>query len=101
MTQVTTICSVFNMKIEETKPYPKNFEEFLDWFSTEEQCLDYLERIRWPDGFGSYQTAWGWLAKYRSVMIRKGRERLNGRVEIDEAFIGGQIEDTGCYQTGG
>ena len=34
--------------------YPSNsndFEEFLDWFSTEEQCLNYLERIRWPDGF--------------------------------------------------
>jgi hypothetical protein len=34
--------------------------------------------------FGSYQTAWGWLHKLRSVMIRTGRERLHGRVEIDE-----------------
>ena len=140
--------------------YPKNFEEFLDWFSTEELCRSYLESIKWPDGFvcpqcnskkawktdrelwhcrdcnhqtsvtagtvfedtrkplrlwfhviwlmmahktglsakglcdvyefGSYQTAWGWLHKLRSVMIRTGRERLQGRVEIDEAYVGGK-----------
>jgi len=40
-------------------------------------------------GFGSYQTAWGWLHKYRSVMIRQGREPLEGRVEVNEAYIGG------------
>jgi len=43
-------------------------------------------------GFGSYQTAWGWLQKLRSVMIRTGRERLKGRVEVDEAYVGGQKE---------
>ncbi|MCF7669370.1 MAG: IS1595 family transposase [Verrucomicrobia bacterium] len=43
-------------------------------------------------GFGSYQTAWGWLQKLRSVMIRSGRERLCGRVEVDETYIGGQKE---------
>ena len=43
-------------------------------------------------GFGSYQTAWGWLHKLRSVMIRTGRERLTGRVEVDEAYVGGQKE---------
>jgi transposase-like protein len=43
-------------------------------------------------GFGSYQTAWGWLHKLRCVMIRAGRERLTGRVEVDEAYVGGQKE---------
>jgi transposase-like protein len=43
-------------------------------------------------GFGSYQTAWAWLQKLRSVMIRRGRERLAGRVEVDETYIGGQKE---------
>jgi transposase-like protein len=43
-------------------------------------------------GFGSYQTAWGWLQKLRSVMIRAGREHLTGRVEVDETYIGGQKE---------
>lgn len=41
-------------------------------------------------GFGSYQTAWAWLQKLRGVMIRSGRERLRGRVEVDETYIGGQ-----------
>ena len=150
------------MVLERKFPYPRTFEEFLDWFQTEDDCVKYLESIRWPDGFvcpacgdskawrtgrgllhcqecrrqtsvkagtvfedsrkplrlwfhvmwlmmaqktglsarnlcetygfGSYQTAWGWLRKLRSVMVRSGRERLNGRVEIDEAFIGGQKE---------
>ena len=30
--------------------------------------------------------------KLRSVMIRTGRERLSGRVEVDEAYVGGQKE---------
>jgi len=41
-------------------------------------------------GFGSYQTAWGWLHKLRSIMIRAGREKLCGRVEVDETYIGGR-----------
>ena len=43
-------------------------------------------------GFGSYQTAWGWLQKLRSVMVRSGRERMTGRVEVDETYVGGQKE---------
>ena len=150
------------MKATPANPYPRTFEEFLDWFSTEEECAAYLEWIRWPGGFvcpgcggtkawrtnrgllhcqgcsrqisvsagtlfedsrkslrlwfhvmwlmmaqktglsarnlcdtygfGSYQTAWGWLRKLRSVMVRTGRERLAGRVEVDEAYVGGQKE---------
>jgi len=148
------------MKATLQKPYPRTFEEFIEWFSTEDDCAAYLEWIRWPNGFacpgcgstkawrterglwhcqgcnrqssvtvgtvfedsrkplrlwfhvmwlmmaqktglsaknladtygfGSYQTAWGWLQKLRSVMIRSGRERLCGRVEVDEAYLGGQ-----------
>ena len=43
-------------------------------------------------GFGRYQTAWAWLHKLRCVMIRQGRERLIGRVEVDEAYVGGKKE---------
>jgi transposase-like protein len=83
------------MKATTENPYPKTFEEFLDWFhlmwlmmaqktglSARNLCDTY--------GFGSYQTAWGWLQKLRSVMIREGRERLCGRVEVDETYIGGR-----------
>jgi transposase-like protein len=40
-------------------------------------------------GLGSYQTAWAWLHKLRRAMVRPGRDRLSGRVEVDETFIGG------------
>jgi transposase-like protein len=33
------------------KEYPMTFEEFVKQFSTEEQCRDYLCKLRWPDGF--------------------------------------------------
>ncbi len=153
---------MFGVKATLQIPFPRTFEEFLEWFSTEEDCTEYLAWIRWPEGFvcpgcrgmkawrtdrglwhcqacqrqssatagtvfedsrkplrlwfqvmwlmmaqktglsarhlcdtcgfGSYQTAWGWLQKLRSVMIRAGREHLTGRVAVDEAFVGGQKE---------
>lgn len=33
------------------KHYPRTWSEFMDWFSTEEACQRYLERLRWPQGF--------------------------------------------------
>jgi hypothetical protein len=45
-----------------------------------------LQRIL---GLGSYRTAWNLLHKLRRAMVRPGRERLQGIVEVDEIFIGG------------
>ena len=140
--------------------YPRSTGEFLSWFRTDEDCLDYLDWMRWPGGFvcpkcghaggwrladgrtkcggcgsrtsvtagtifdkthtpltvwlhacwlfatqkdgisaqhlqrvleiGSYATAWGMLHRLRSVLVRPGRGRLTGTVEVDETFIGGQ-----------
>ncbi|MGO8906443.1 MAG: IS1595 family transposase [Solirubrobacteraceae bacterium] len=140
--------------------YPRALGEFQAWFSTDADCLDYLEWLRWPDGFvcpvcshvggwrladsrfkcsgcgertsstagtifdrtrtpltvwftacwlfatqkdgisalslkrsleiGSYQTAWAMLHRLRSVLVRPGRERLRGTVEVDETYIGGE-----------
>ena len=140
--------------------YPRSTGEFLSWFGTDEDCLDYLEWLRWPDGFtcpscehaggwrlgdgrikcggcgartsvtagtifdktrtpltvwfhacwlfatakdgisarylqrvleiGSYQTAWAMLHRLRSVLVRPGRDRLAGTVEVDETYIGGE-----------
>jgi len=39
---------------------------------------------------GSYQTAWAWLHKLRRAMIRPGRDRLAGTVEVDETYVGGE-----------
>ena len=141
------------------RDYPGSYAELLSWFPDDEACLDYLEWLRWPDGFrcprcagrdgwrlgsgrwecavcgrqasvtagtifhrtrtplqlwfaaawqmtsqkhgvsalgvqrslglGSYQTAWAMLHRYRAAMVRPGRERLSGHVEVDEAYIGG------------
>ena len=43
-------------------------------------------------GLRKYQTAWTWLHKLRSAMVRPGRELLNGRVEVDETYLGGLEE---------
>ena len=143
------------------KHYPRSLGEFQAWFRTDADCLDYLEWLRWPDGFvcpecgqaaggwrlgdgrlgcsacgartsptagtifdrtrtpltvwftacwlfasqkdgisalslkrlleiGSYQTAWAMLHRLRSVLVRPGRERLGGEVEVDETYFGGE-----------
>jgi len=43
-------------------------------------------------GLGSYETAWTWLHKLRRAMIRPGRERLSGRVEVDDGYWGAEEE---------
>lgn len=140
------------------KDYPTDWNEFSAWFASEEACLLYLERLRWPAGFvcpacggveppyrssrgrlmckgcghqttvtagtifdktrtalrvwlaaawyltsqkqgvnalglqrvlglGSYQTAWAMLHRFRRAMVRPGRERLRGEVELDETYL--------------
>jgi ISXO2 transposase-like protein/transposase-like zinc ribbon protein len=39
---------------------------------------------------GSYPTAWAMLHRLRQVLVRPGRDRLAGRVEVDETYIGGE-----------
>ncbi|MBI3666196.1 MAG: IS1595 family transposase [Acidobacteria bacterium] len=50
-------------------------------------------------GLGSYQTAWAWLHKLRRAMVRPGRDRLSGRVEVDETYVGGLEEGVRGRQT--
>ena len=40
-------------------------------------------------GLGSYQTAWTLLQKLRTAIVRPGRDRLGGTVEVDETYVGG------------
>lgn len=140
--------------------YPGSVGELQAWFRTDADCLDYLEWLRWPQGFvcpdcsssegwwlsdgrimcarcshrtsvtagtifdrtrtpltvwfttcwlfasakdgvsalslqraleiGSHQTAWAMLHRLRSVLVRPGRDRLTGTVEVDETYIGGE-----------
>ncbi len=41
-------------------------------------------------GLGSYKTAWTWLHKLRRAMVRPVRDRLSGRVEVDETYWGAE-----------
>jgi transposase-like protein len=140
--------------------YPHTLMEFEKQFATDEACRQYLEQLRWPEGFrcprcgcsqawrmgrglwlcrqcrrqisvmvgtvfersrlpltlwframwhitnqkngasaltvqrqlglGSYQTAWAWMHKLRRAMVRPGRDRLEGLVEVDESYLGGE-----------
>src|SRR5260370_13766175 len=139
--------------------YTRSVGEFQAWVRADADCLDYLEWVRWPQGFvcpecgnsggwrlgdcrimcaacghrtsvtagtifdrtrtpltvwftacwsfatakdgisalslhkaleiGSQQTAWAMLHRLRSVLVRPGRGRLSGTVEVDETYIGG------------
>ena len=50
-------------------------------------------------GLGSYKTAWAILHKLRRAMVRPGRERLHGTVEVDESYWGGEEEGVIGRQT--
>jgi transposase-like protein len=39
-------------------------------------------------GLGSYKVAWAMLHKLRRAMVRPGREKLRGLVEVDETYWG-------------
>jgi transposase-like protein len=43
-------------------------------------------------GLRSYEKAWTWLHKLRRAMVRPGRDRLAGKVEVDETYLGGVEE---------
>lgn len=40
-------------------------------------------------GVQTYETTWTWLHKLRTAMVRPGRDRLRGLVEVDETLVGG------------
>lgn len=50
-------------------------------------------------GLKSYKTAWTWLHKLRRAMVRPGRDRLTGRVEVDETYVGSLEEGVRGRQT--
>lgn len=51
-------------------------------------------------GLGSYETAWTCLHKLRRAMVRPGRDRLSGEVEVDESFVGGHEAGGGRRRIG-
>lgn len=41
-------------------------------------------------GFGSYETAWAILHRYRHAISARGLDLLDGVVEVDESYFGGE-----------
>ena len=58
-------------------------------FATQKDGISAL-RLQRALEIGSYQTAWAMLHRLRSVLVRPGRDRLAGTVEVDETYIGGE-----------
>jgi hypothetical protein len=58
-------------------------------FASQKDGVSALSLQRTLD-IGSYTTAWTRLHRLRSVLIRSGRDRLTGMVEVDETYIGGE-----------
>ena len=52
-------------------------------------------------GFGSYETAWTWLHKLRNFMARPERSALDGGVQVDDAWFGGNDNRPGRPKPGG
>lgn len=62
------------------------------WFVTNQKHGTSALGLQRLLGLGSYQTAWTWLHKLRRAMVRPGRDRLHGIVEVDETYVGGEEE---------
>jgi hypothetical protein len=58
------------------------------WLTTQKNGASALGLQR-ELGLKTYWTAWTWLHKLRRAMVRPGRDRLRGRVELDETYVGG------------
>jgi transposase-like protein len=62
------------------------------WFVTSQKTGASAMNLQQELGLGSYETAWTWLHKLRRAMVRPGRDRLSGSVDVDEAYWGSEEE---------
>lgn len=62
------------------------------WYVTSQKNGSSAMGLQRALGLGSYQTAWVWLHKLRRAMVRPDRDQLSGRIEVDEAYVGGEEE---------
>ena len=65
------------------------------WWVTSQKNGASAKGLQQNLGLGSYQTAWAWLHKLRRAMVRPGRDRLSGLVEVDETYVGGREDRPG------
>jgi len=69
------------------------------WITNQKQGISALGLQRLL-GLGSYKTAWACLHKLRRAMVRPGRDRLTGKIELDETYVGGVDPGSGRRHLG-
>jgi transposase-like protein len=69
------------------------------WYVTSQKHGASALGLKQALSLGSYQTAWAMLHRLRRAMVRPGRERLSGVVEVDESYVGGEEEDVSGRET--
>jgi transposase-like protein len=63
------------------------------WWVTSQKNGGSAKGLQQVLGLKTYQTAWTWLHKLRRAMVRLGRDRLRGLVEVDETYVGGHEDE--------
>jgi transposase-like protein len=81
------------------KPLPLWFRAI--WYVTSQKQGMSALGLKRVLGLGSYETAWTWLHKLRRAMVRPGRDRLSGTVEVDEIYVRGVKKGTYGREAGG
>jgi hypothetical protein len=73
---------------QDTRKPLTNWLRAMYWVTTQKNGASALglQRVL---GLNSYKTAWTWLHKLRRAMVRPSRDRLAGRIEVDETFTAG------------
>jgi transposase-like protein len=62
------------------------------WFITSQKNGVSALGVQRQLGLKRYETVWTMLHKLRRAMVRPGRDRLSGTVEVDETYVGGDEE---------
>lgn len=90
-------CAACEYKVSVTSGtlFERTRKPLVDWFRaiwwvTSQKNGASAKGIQGILGIGSYKTAWLWLHKLRRAMVRPGRDRLKGLVEVDETLYGGE-----------
>ena len=59
--------------------YPRTLREFDEWFTTEEKCLEYIRKLRWPQGFicPACQSNNGWQMSTGLIRCCRCRKKIS------------------------
>jgi hypothetical protein len=67
------------------KPFTMWFRAI--WWTTSQKNGSSALGLQKILGLKSYDTAWTWLHKLRTAMVKPGRDKLSGYVEVDETYL--------------